>query len=151
MASFRKGILTRALRSTTGWPRMGSAASRPLATRSPLHRLAPWLVRTRRPTATGHTLPVRVLKPRRPPELLWEGPTRSRAPGRPASSVPGRGAGSTPIDTQFATVLAHTRCRNTSDRDLLRRLHRPAPPRKLHAHDRDQAHPPPGTSQYPAS
>jgi hypothetical protein len=39
----------------------------------------------------------------------------------------GRGAGSTPIDKRFATVLAHTRCRNTSGRDLLRYLHQRAP------------------------
>src|SRR5450755_354659 len=150
--SLGKGILTRALRSTTDWPRLGSAASRSLATRSPLPRNAPWLVRTRWPTATGHTLAVRVLKLRRLQEFLWEGPTRVSRTWTPCIlCLKARGAGSTPIDTQFATALAHTRWRNTSDRDLLRCLHRPAPPRKRHAHDRDRAHPAPGTPRHPAS
>src|SRR5229473_1102920 len=97
-----------ALRSTRVWPLLDRATSRSPATRSPLPRNALWLVRRLQPTATGHTLPVGVLQRRRQQEFLWEGPTRFHAPGLPAWSVPGRGAGSIPIDTRFATALAHT-------------------------------------------
>src|SRR5437762_5865656 len=38
---------------------------------------------------------------------------------------------------QFARVPAHTPCRSTSDRDLLRHPHRQGSLRMLHAHDRD--------------
>src|SRR6266699_2401162 len=116
------------LRSTRGLPLLGSAASHPLARRRHLPQNAQWLVRTLQPTATVHTPQVGFPQLREREEMLWGVPTRSRVPHLPASHVQARGAGSTPIDTRFARALVRTRCRNTTDRDLLQHLHPPAPP-----------------------
>ena len=113
-----KSILLTHFARSRDWLRLGSATCRSLAARRQLPPNAQLLVRTLLPTATGHTLQAGFLQRRRKEELLSEVPTRSRAPLLPAWSVPVSAAGSTPIGKQFATVLAHTQCRNTSDRDV---------------------------------
>ena len=62
-----------------------------------------------------------------------------------------KGTGSSAIGWSLATILAHTRCRNTSGRDLLRHLHRRARPRMPHAHDRYPGHLRPGSHQWATS
>ena len=52
-----------------------------------------------------------------------------------------RGARSTPLDTRFATVLAHPPCSHSSDRALPRHLHQPAPPPRPHVPEREPAPP----------
>src|SRR5947209_9898051 len=73
---FGKGILLTHFAQPQAGP--GWAAQLPVLLQHarPLPRNALWLVRTRRPTATGHTLAVGILPRRRQQELLWQGPTR---------------------------------------------------------------------------
>ena len=87
-AGFRKGILLTHFAQPQAGP--GWAAQLPVLLQHarPLPRNAPWLVRTRRPTATGHTLAVRVLKLPRQQELLWEGPTRVSRTWTPCIACP---------------------------------------------------------------
>src|SRR5260370_39872341 len=61
----------------------------------------------------GHTLAVGFPQLRQREELLWAVPTRSRVLRLPASPAPVSVSGSTPIDTRFAPVPAHTRVGGT--------------------------------------